>query len=132
MSRRNVRRFLYQNFEQKQAEGLLDRYDNLYYSDITAQYEKILKASNIEEVINLEEIINQDLQVILKKKSNLTYSYIVHDTILMILYKKSEERTLQEFTKAISEGNEKLLESVLHSRDPFGKYRKMLLDIFTE
>ena len=48
----------------------------------------------------------------------------------MDIQKNSDERTLQEFTKAVTEGDERLLESVLHSRDPFGKYRDMVLNTF--
>ena len=130
MSRRHVRRFLQMNFDPIQAEKLLERYDNLYYSDITAQYEKLLTATKIEDVIDLEEIISLDLRDALHTKDALAYSYMVHDVVLMVLYNRSDERTLQEFIKAITEGNEKLLESVLHSRDPFGKYRNMVLDTF--
>ena len=130
MSRRHVRRFLHMNFEPIQAEKLLERYDNLYYSDITAQYEKLLTATRVEDVIDLEEIISLDLRDALRSKDAPAYSYMVHDVVLMVLYNQSDERTLQEFTKAITEGDEKLLESVLHSRDPFGKYRNMVLDTF--
>ena len=130
MSRRHVRRFLFLTFDSKRAEKLLERYDNLYYSDILADYEKLLTASRIEEVIDLEDIISLDLREALQEKADPAHSYMVHDVVLMVLYNKSDERTLQEFTKAITEGDERLLESVLHSRDPFGKYRDMVLNTF--
>lgn len=132
MSRRHVRKFLYLTFDAKNAEKLLGRYDNLYYSDITADYEKLLTATRVEEVIDLEEIMSLDLREALQSKSDPAHSYMVHDVVLMVLYNKSDERTLQEFTKAVTEGDEKLLESVLHSRDPFGKYREMVLDTFAD
>lgn len=130
MSRRHVRRFLFLTFDAKRAEKLLERYDNLYYSDILADYEKLLTASRIEEVIDLEDIMSLDLREALQEKADPSHSYMVHDVVLMVLYNKSDERTLQEFTKAITEGDERLLESVLHSRDPFGKYRDMVLNTF--
>lgn len=108
----------------------MERYDNLYYSDILAEYEKLLTAKRIEEVIDLEDIMSFDLREALQSKSDPAHSYMVHDVLLMILYDKSDERTLQEFTKAVTEGDERLLESVLHSRDPFGKYRDMVLNTF--
>ena len=130
MSRRHVRRFLFLTFDSKRAEKLLERYDNLYYSDILADYEKLLTASRIEEVIDLEDIMSLDLREALQEKEDPAHSYMVHDVVLMVLFNKSDERTLQEFTKAITEGDERLLESVLHSRDPFGKYRDMVLNTF--
>lgn len=130
MSRRHVRRFLFLTFGAKKGERLLERYDNLYYSDILAEYEKLLTANRIEEVIDLEDIMSLDLREALQSKSDPAHSYMVHDVLLMILYDKSDERTLQEFTKAVTEGDERLLESVLHSRDPFGKYRDMVLNTF--
>ena len=130
MSRRHVRRFLHMNFEPNQAEKLLERYDNLYYSDITADYEKLLTATRVEDVIDLEDIMSLDLREALQAKDDPAHSFMVHDVVLMVLYNKSDERTLQEFTKAMTDGDEKLLESVLHSRDPFGKYRNMVLDTF--
>ena len=130
MSRRQVRRFLHMNFEPIQAEKLLERYDNLYYLDIIADYEKLLTATRVEEVIDLEDIMSLDLREALQSKDDPAHSYMVHDVVLMVLYNKSDERTLQEFTKAVTDGDEKLLESVLHSRDPFGKYRTMVLDTF--
>ena len=111
---------------------MLERYDNLYYSDILAEYEKLLTAKRIEEVIDLEDIMSLDLREALQSKSDPAHSYMVHDVLLMILYDKSDERTLQEFTKAVTEGDERLLESVLHSRDPFGKYRDMVLDTLAD
>ena len=132
MSRRHVRRFLYLTFDSKKADRLLERYDNLYYSDILARYEKLLTATRIEEVIDLEEIMSLDLREALQNKSDPARSYMVHDVVLMVLYNKSDERTLQEFTKAITEGDERLLQSVLHSRDPFGKYRDMVLNTFQD
>lgn len=125
-----MRRFLFLTFDAKRAEKLLERYDNLYYSDILADYEKLLTASRIEEVIDLEDIMSLDLREVLQEKEDPAHSYMVHDVVLMVLYNKSDERTLQEFTKAITEGDERLLESVLHSRDPFGKYRDMVLNTF--
>ena len=130
MSRRHVRRFLHMNFEPNKAENLLERYDNLYYSDIIADYEKLLTATRVQDVIDLEDIMSLDLREALQSNSDPAHSYLVHDVVLMVLYNKSDERTLQEFTKAITDGDEKLLESVLHSRDPFGKYRNMVLDTF--
>ena len=121
---------MFLTFGAKRAERLLERYDNLYYSDILAEYEKLLTANRIEEVIDLEDIMSLDLREALQSKSDPSHSYMVHDVLLMILYDKSDERTLQEFTKAVTEGDERLLESVLHSRDPFGKYRDMVLNTF--
>ena len=69
MSRRHVRRFLFLTFESKKAEKLLERYDNLYYSDILADYEKLLTASRIEEVIDLEDIMSLDLREALHIKN---------------------------------------------------------------
>lgn len=79
-----------------------------------------------------EDIMSLDLREALQSKSDPGHSYMVHDVLLMILYDKSDARTLQEFTKAVTEGDERLLESVLHSRDPFGKYRDMVLDTFSD
>ncbi|MBR2045766.1 MAG: hypothetical protein IJ958_06480, partial [Agathobacter sp.] len=93
-------------------------------------YEKLLTATRVQDVIDLEDIMSLDLREALQNNSDPAHSYLVHDVVLMVLYNKSDERTLQEFTKAITNGDEKLLESVLHSRDPFGKYRNMVLDTF--